>query len=187
MATVNEKMTTIADGVRLLSGSSTALSLDDIAGGIQTANAEVSTQATKLDELKTILASKAAGGGSGGTVETCAVTLNWSAAEGSSNSLYPTQGSPSVAYINANGELSTLGAQMKFPISPSWTCTVECRCGSLFVFSQGKTYSYELVSYSTSAEITESTLLPLAQTVRSDFICALPATAGEYVINVYYE
>lgn len=72
--TNKEEITPIADEIRQLNGTTELMDLNTMTNNLDKANNEINTQAIKLDELKTILAGKA-GGGSGGAVETCTVTL----------------------------------------------------------------------------------------------------------------
>lgn len=62
MATVNEKMTAIADEVRALSGTSDALGLDAMATNIESANTEVGAQTDLLAQVATALETKGING-----------------------------------------------------------------------------------------------------------------------------
>lgn len=121
------------------------------------------------------------GGSGGGAVETCTVTINWSASENATTTL-TALGCPAVAYVNTEGVLTIVSSGM---LKTSWGTTIECMCGSLLVFSQGRMTSKGLDSYSTSEEIVESTIFPTVNTC-TDFVCMLPKTSGTYTINVYY-
>lgn len=74
---VNSKMTALANEIRELSGTTEKIGLDDMTTYVANANTEVNSQATKLAELKMILAGKAAGGSgsSGATIDTCTIHL----------------------------------------------------------------------------------------------------------------
>ena len=63
MATVNEKMTALADEIRELSGTTTPKSLDAMASDVNTANAEITEQTDLISQIATALDGKASGGG----------------------------------------------------------------------------------------------------------------------------
>ena len=69
---VSEKMTTLADEVRELSGTSKPLGLDAMISHINDANDEVDVQSNLIDQLSEILDNKTAGGGK---IETCTVSF----------------------------------------------------------------------------------------------------------------
>ena len=71
MATVNEKMTIIANEIRTLSGTSAPMGLDAMAVNVGTANTEINTQANLMSQIQAILESK----GANGTPETWTFTL----------------------------------------------------------------------------------------------------------------
>lgn len=73
MATVNEKMTALADEVRELSGVTTPLSIDNMTTEVSDANAEISEQMDLIAQISTALEGKASGGGN---IETCTVTIS---------------------------------------------------------------------------------------------------------------
>ena len=62
MATVNEKMTALADEVREISGTITAKSIDVMTSDIEAANAEIIEQANLITQIATVLENKTAGG-----------------------------------------------------------------------------------------------------------------------------
>lgn len=74
MSTINEKMTALADEVRELSGVTTPLSIDNMTTEVSDANAEISEQMDLIAQISTALEGKASGG-SGGSIETCTVTI----------------------------------------------------------------------------------------------------------------
>lgn len=74
MATVNEKMTALADEIRTLSGTTTTKSIDAMTSDVNVVNAEIAEQAELLEQIATALEGKA--GGSGGAIETCMMTLS---------------------------------------------------------------------------------------------------------------
>ena len=63
MATVNEKMTAIADEIRTLSGTTGTMGLDAMASNVSDANTEISDQANVMEEILTALEGKAGGSG----------------------------------------------------------------------------------------------------------------------------
>ena len=65
MATVNEKMTALADEIRTLSGDEGKLGLDAMATHVGDANTEINGQAQLLAQISAALEGKMAGGGSG--------------------------------------------------------------------------------------------------------------------------
>lgn len=76
MATVNEKMTALADEIRELSGTTASKSIDAMTSDVDAANAEIAEQTELLEQIATALEGKA-GGGSGEDVteETNAYTI----------------------------------------------------------------------------------------------------------------
>lgn len=60
---VNSKMTAIADEVRTLAGVTDKLNLDEIASRTSEANTEIDGQSALIEQIKSALAGKAAGGG----------------------------------------------------------------------------------------------------------------------------
>ena len=69
-------LTGIANEVRTISGTSNSLSLDAIQTELNNANTEANIQADLISQITTALEGKAAGGDSGGSVETCSLTVN---------------------------------------------------------------------------------------------------------------
>lgn len=63
MATVNEKMTAIADEIRTLSGTTSAMGLDAMASNVGDANDTISDQTGLLNQVKAALEGKAGGSG----------------------------------------------------------------------------------------------------------------------------
>lgn len=63
MATVNEKMTAIADEIRTLSGTTGAMGLDAMASNVGDANGVISDQTVLIAQIASALEGKAAGGG----------------------------------------------------------------------------------------------------------------------------
>lgn len=135
----------------------------------------------QLDELESAIDGLPSAGDS---VETCTVTVTWSKAE-NGTLRYQAQGIPSVAYINSNGEMSTVAGAMSMPMKADWTATIECMCGSSLLFTQGS-HTNAGISYTVSKEIVMSTMLPVGNSNTTDVYCVLPNTAGEYRLDVYY-
>ena len=63
MSTINEKMTALANQVRVLSGTSTAKSIATMTTDIDAANTEIDGQSRIIRTIQDTLASKAAGSG----------------------------------------------------------------------------------------------------------------------------
>jgi outer membrane murein-binding lipoprotein Lpp len=61
MATVNEKMTALADEIRELSGTTTSKSIDAMRSDVDAANAEIADQAELLEQIATALEGKTGG------------------------------------------------------------------------------------------------------------------------------
>ena len=125
----SESLTSIADGIRVLSGTEDAMGLDAMATHVNTANNNVSTEADLIAQIQTALEGKAAGG-SGGTVETCTVTVT-----GNSNALRPIN----IAYmtiddignvVSVNETVSTLSV------------TVVCLRGSVLSVKYNSSFNY---------------------------------------------
>lgn len=79
MATVNEKMTAIADEVRTLSGTNDTMGLDAMASHVKTANEDVDEQTDLIAQIKTVANSLPEASGSGGGASDsydCEVTFN---------------------------------------------------------------------------------------------------------------
>lgn len=78
MATVNEKMTAIAEEIRTLSGTTEAMGLDTMASTLNTENANfennLSTQGDLISQIQSALQNKSLGS-SGAQIETCNVTF----------------------------------------------------------------------------------------------------------------
>lgn len=77
MATVNEKMTALADEIRELSGASGKLGLDDMTDKVDEVNAEVNSQADLITQIKNVVDSlpNAGSGEPGGSLETIDIAL----------------------------------------------------------------------------------------------------------------
>lgn len=74
---LNEKMTTLADEIRELSGTTTTKSIDAMTTDVDAANTEIAEQAELIAQIATALEGKAGGGvSSGPTVGTFVVTDN---------------------------------------------------------------------------------------------------------------
>lgn len=77
MATVNQKMTALADEIRTLSGTTGTMGLDAMATNVNQANTEVSEQSTLIEQIAAALEGKVAGGGSGSTVQNIPNVANY--------------------------------------------------------------------------------------------------------------
>ena len=93
---LNEKMTTLADEVRELSGTTTSKSLDAMASDLHTANEDINTQAELIEEIAALVATKATPVAPGGSVETVALGILSYAPKNDNDCLY---------YINSSGTL----------------------------------------------------------------------------------
>lgn len=84
----------VADEIRVLSGATEELGLDEMASNVADANTTIDAQATTISEIAALLEGKSVPGG-GGSVETCIVTITEKIAEPSAE--------PTVYYIDAAG------------------------------------------------------------------------------------
>ena len=78
MATVNEKMTALADEIRELSGTTSQLSIDAMTDRVDEVNAEVNSQADLITQIKNVVDSLPNAGGTGergGSLETIDINL----------------------------------------------------------------------------------------------------------------
>lgn len=76
MATVNEKLTAINNEIRTMTNTTAPLGLDAMKDHLADANEEISEQDALVEQLISAMAGKSVpGGGSGGAVETCTVTI----------------------------------------------------------------------------------------------------------------
>lgn len=120
--TNKEEITPIADEIRQLNGTTELMDLNTMTNSLDEVNNKINIQATKLDELKTILAGKASGGGGGG-VETCTVTITLGSGLGSAANL--------MAYTTSylDGVISAVEAQGN---NTSVYVLENVVCGSMF-------------------------------------------------------
>lgn len=91
---VNSKMTALADEIRVLSGTTEAMGLDDMKAHVGEANDEVASQVELLAQVVAALEGKAGSGGGSGGAETVTVTLAPSA---------PMWGDGKLCYLDGNG------------------------------------------------------------------------------------
>lgn len=71
----SENLTSIADKIRVLNGTTAVMGLDAMATNVGNANTEVSSQTDLLAQIQSALEGKTAGGG-GASKETCSVSLS---------------------------------------------------------------------------------------------------------------
>lgn len=70
----SESLTSIADKIRVLSGTEEAMSLNVMENHVDEANLDVATEADLIEQIASALEGKA-GGSDGGNIETCTVIL----------------------------------------------------------------------------------------------------------------
>lgn len=148
MATVNEKMTALANEIRELSGTTDTKSLDEMKVDVDAANTEITEQAELIAQITTALEGKAsgvedideevveytslndeledvinslpaAGGGGGGSVDTCTVTIT------SDSNIIVT----CIATIYQGNEFSSVvigGTPLTYPSTPVVISNVIC-------------------------------------------------------------
>lgn len=173
MATVNEKMTTLADEIRKLSGTTETMGLDAMATNVSTANTEISSQADLLAQAISALENKAAG--SGGSVETCTVTITNPYASNSYVEWY-------FANLLEDGEVVYKGVTLydQYEERNTYTRTIEnVVCGSIFFLSPYTTYG-DIAAVHSGAE----TLYSSSDPAGNFFKITAPA-GGNVEIHLY--
>ena len=89
MATVNEKMTALADEIRELSGTTTTKSIDTMTSDIDAANTKIAEQTDLIAQIKNVVDNLPEAGSGGNNVsEKCTVNFNFSYASGSNHIYY---------------------------------------------------------------------------------------------------
>ena len=68
-------MTSLADKIRVLSGTEDSMTPSQMTSSVQTANDEVDTQSALIDQLSAMLNGKTSGSSSNVNIETCTVTI----------------------------------------------------------------------------------------------------------------
>lgn len=137
MSTVNNKLTNLADEIRVLSGTTEPLGLDAMASNVADANTTIDAQATTIDEIAALLEGKSipGGGASGGgtSIDTC--TFEYYTRNGYSSNDYCT--GLAVQVINADGVIDIVCYREQ---AAGTTVTIEnALCGGLVATYCGDT------------------------------------------------
>lgn len=133
-----EEITPIADEIRQLNGTTELMDLNTMINNLDEANSEINTQATKLDELKTILAGKASGGGEDVSIETCTLRF-YSEDNGMKLTWY--------AYERFSEGKVIIQVVPVYSGGSSFDITInDMVCGGLFIFDVTHTYGVVVVA-----------------------------------------
>lgn len=175
----SESLTSIADKIRVLSGTEGAMSLDDMEGHVGEANDDVATEADLIAQINTALEGKAING-----VETCTIRVEFdgrpsTSSDSSSLTKYMNEGIINISYIDSTG-IPCLEPWDNFvKVSGTFVTNygywdVVCQCNSLIAIQQQLCRNDECDGYTYSDDMT------LLASTSYSAIFKTPSQSGEY-------
>lgn len=128
--TVKDKMTALADEIRILSGTTDAMGLDAMKNNVADANDAIDEQEDLIAQIASALEGKAAGGGNSENIEICTVTINSSNYSGTDKAIYFTWETVENGQITVKQLYMTMGYYVLETLFPTITCVKD---GFIFI------------------------------------------------------